>query len=489
MKYIYIAIIGLFVTLSANSQNEFDVLRYSTLDHYGGARFNAMGGSFGALGADMGGLSINPGGIGVYKSSDFSFTTGFNYNATKSTTDAAQLVDDKFNLNFSNVGFVGSFPSVSNGWRFVNVGIGYNRTANYYSRTSIKSNTDESILNTYVNELNAEGGILQDEIEFAYPFGGNLAYQNYLINPLITDSMQYDHVFKDSKNLTQTTTYNTRGGSGETYFSVGGNYDDKFYFGALLGIPSVRYNYNRTYQETSEIGDTLTDFKSFTIRDNVKTSGTGVNLKIGFIFKVMPWFRFGGAIHTPTKYFLSDSYDTSIESEMKDRTIYSEISPAGFFDYSVTTPYRIVTSASFVYGKYGVINVDYEVVDYSSASIRGDANFGGSAADFSIENRNINSNFVVAQNLRVGTEWRLDPFRIRGGIRYMGNSLSDEFKADNSVFIYSGGVGIKQEGYYLDLTYSLKSYKTEAVIVEEHQEFSTVTNKDHYITFTMGFRF
>ena len=489
MKTIYIAVIGVLMTASLKAQNEFDVLRYSTLDYYGGARFNAMGGSFGALGADMGGLSVNPGGIGVYKSSDFSFSTGFHYNSTESKTETAQLIDDKFNVNFSHVGFVGSFPSVSNGWRYVNFGIGYNKTANYYSRMAIKSTTDKSQLNTYTNELNANGGILQDDIEFAYPFGANLAYQNYLVNPLVTDSMQYDQVFKDSKNITQTTTYNTRGGSGETYFTVGGNYDDKLYFGVLMGVPSVRYNYDRTYKEESEEGDTLTEFKSFTIRDYVKTAGTGINLKVGFIMKMMPWFRIGAAIHTPTKYFLSDTYDTSIDSEMKDRTTYSETSPGGAFDYTITTPYRVITSASFVFGKYGVINADYEVVDYSSASIREDRSFGATGVDFSVENASIRSNFVVAQNLRLGTEWRFDPFRIRAGVRYMGNSLSDQFKADNSAFIYSGGVGIKKEGYYVDAAYSLRMYKSEAVIVAENQEFSTVTNRDHYVTFTLGFRF
>lgn len=489
MKTIYIAIVGVMMAVSLSAQNEFDALRYSTLDYYGGARFNAMGGSFGALGSDLGALSINPGGIGVYKSSDFSFTPGFHFSTTKSTTDSTQAVDDKFNLNFSHIGFVGVFPSTSGAWKSFNMGIGYNRTANYYTSTFIKSNTNESYLNTYVNEMNADGGILEEDLEYAYPFGANLAYQTYLVNPLVSDSMQYDHVFKDSKNLTQTTSYQTSGGSGEMHFTFGGNYNDKLYIGLLMGIPSVRYTYERTYRETSAANDTLTDFKSFTVNDYVKTSGTGINFKAGFILKMLPWFRIGAAFHTPTKYFLSDGYETSISSEMKDRTMYSETSPFGSFDYSVTTPYRIVTSASFVFGKYGVINADYELVDYSTASIKEDREFGNTGADFSIENQNIKNNFVVAHNLRLGTEWRLDPFRVRGGIRYIGNSLNDEFKADNSAFIYSGGIGLKQADYYMDLSYSIKDYKTEDVISLENQEFATVKHRDHYITMTVGFRF
>ena len=74
-KLVQIALVGgLFFGVATNgkAQNEFDVLRYSNIEHYGDARFNAMGGSFGALGANMSSLSINPGGLGVFKSSDFS---------------------------------------------------------------------------------------------------------------------------------------------------------------------------------------------------------------------------------------------------------------------------------------------------------------------------------------------------------------------------------------------------------------------------------
>ncbi|MBL4670547.1 MAG: hypothetical protein JKY30_14980 [Flavobacteriales bacterium] len=68
MKYLITYILTSLVFLSASfAQNEFDVLRYSTQDFYGEARFNAMGGSFGALGANMSALSINPGGLGFIK--------------------------------------------------------------------------------------------------------------------------------------------------------------------------------------------------------------------------------------------------------------------------------------------------------------------------------------------------------------------------------------------------------------------------------------
>lgn len=489
MKKLSFIVFGILFYNVTISQNEFDVLRYSNLDFYGDARFNSMGGSFGALGANMSLMSVNPGGIGVYTSSDFSFTPSLHYNATESNTeDGINSIDGKLNFHFSSIGFVGNFNATGN-WESFSFGIGYNRTANYNSRILIKSRTDNSFLNTYVDELNSNGGILEEEIEGAFPFSSNLAYQAFLVNPIAAGSMQYDNVFANSENITQITTYQTRGGSGETYFAFGGNYSDKLYLGASMGIPTVRYVYDRDYTEISAAADTLTEFKSFTVNEFVRTAGTGVNLKLGLIYKVIDWFRIGAAFHTPTLYSLTDNYETTLSSELKDGTTYDISSPNGSFDYYVTTPYRFISSASFIIGKYGVINGDYELVDYSTAHIREDNSFGSTGADFSVENQNIRNNFQLTQNIRIGTEWRLDPFRIRAGYRYQGDPISNQFNANNNAHIYALGFGIKQDEYYFDMGYSLRNYNTQTPIIAEYDDFANVDQQDHHFSFTLGFRF
>ena len=49
------------LTIGAYSQNEKDVLRYSTQQYQGSARFNGMAGAFGAVGGDLRNISINSG--------------------------------------------------------------------------------------------------------------------------------------------------------------------------------------------------------------------------------------------------------------------------------------------------------------------------------------------------------------------------------------------------------------------------------------------
>lgn len=489
MKKFIIPIIGLlFFSQHLIAQNEFDALRYSNLEFYGDARFNAMGGSFGALGANMSSLSINPAGIGVYQSSDMSFTPAFHYNYTDTKLDGNSLTDGKLNFHFSNIGIVGNF-SGSGDWQSVSFGMGYNRTSNFNTSISAKGKTDWSLLNNFTNELNVGEGTVGDDIPNLYPFSANLAYQNYLVNPILTDSLKYDHVFQNSVNITQTTNFETKGGSGEVFFAFGGNYNDKLFLGATMGIPTVRYIYDRNYSETVDENDTLSDFKSFTMHDYVKTTGAGVNFKLGMIYKVTDWVRIGMAFHTPTVYGLTDSYQTTMKSEMKNGATYDASSPYGNYSYLLTTPYRFISSIAFVVGEYGVINADYELVDYAMARLKHDNSQGFDGYDFSTENQNIRNNFQMTQNVRIGTEWRLDPFRIRAGYRYQGDPIKNSLNTNQQTNTLSLGFGIKQDDYYFDMAYALKMYSSQTIVVAENNDFATTDLKDHYITFTLGFRF
>ena len=58
----YLTFITLVVCAFGSAQNISEVLRYSTENLQGTARFQAMGGAFGALGGDLSSLNVNPAG-------------------------------------------------------------------------------------------------------------------------------------------------------------------------------------------------------------------------------------------------------------------------------------------------------------------------------------------------------------------------------------------------------------------------------------------
>lgn len=488
LKFCFAILATVLATSVIQAQNEFDALRYSTQEFTGDARFNAMGGSFGALGANMSALSVNPGGIGVYKSSDFSFTPSFHFNHSKSDVDGYSESTGKLNFHLSNIGFVKHFEGKG---RFKSSGfaLGYNRLSNYNKRIATTSITDNSFLTTYTNELNEGDGTVEGDIEFLYPFSSNLAYQNYLVNPLSSNPNYYNHVFGGTDSIIQKTTYNIRGGSGEYYLTYGGNFMDRFYVGATLGFPVVRHEYERTYEEQSDLNDTVVDFTSFTVQDYVKTSGTGANLKVGAIYRAYDWLRFGLAVHTPTFYALQDEYSTTLTAVPKDTTQFNYESPFGQYSYNVVTPFRWLASVAVVAGNRGVINVDYERVNYTTMSLRASNDFID-GYDFSAENQRIDDNFRSAYHLRIGTEWRIDPLRLRAGFRMNDATLSSDVSGSNASQWYSLGIGLKEKKYYFDASYALKRYQMEqTAIIEAFSDYASTRLTDHYVSFTLGFRF
>ena len=67
---------------------------------------------------------------------------------------------------------------------------------------------------------------------------------------------------------------------------------EKLYIGASVSISTIDY-LKETYYQESDFADTLSTVQSFYMRDDLYTSGAGVNLKIGGILRVNDQFRLG----------------------------------------------------------------------------------------------------------------------------------------------------------------------------------------------------
>ncbi|MGB3174174.1 MAG: aromatic hydrocarbon degradation protein, partial [Saprospiraceae bacterium] len=63
MKKITILFAFMLGLMAINAQNASDILRYSTRQPLGSARYVGVGGSMGAIGADFGAISDNPAGL------------------------------------------------------------------------------------------------------------------------------------------------------------------------------------------------------------------------------------------------------------------------------------------------------------------------------------------------------------------------------------------------------------------------------------------
>lgn len=463
-----------------NAQNEIDALRYSRLLHGGTARYFAMGGAFSTLGADFSVLSTNPAGIGVYRSSELVISPAFNFAKSEATYLNSTGDDIKYNLNITNFGMVftgskGNNDNTSPEWKGIQFGFGVNRLQDFNSRVLIQGlNEYGSILDVY--QASAQGKPFNQ----LNPFDTELAFNTYLI-----DTLNYvnNYIQAHYGGATQKKAITTSGGMNEMVLTLGGNYDDRLYVGATLGIPFIRYEEFSTYKETDD-RDTLPNFKSLTITDDLSTYGTGVNLKLGVIFRITDWVRISGAFHSPTFFSMTDQWQRSMSSDLEGKGKFSDKSPKGKFDYSLMTPMRAIGGIAFVISQYGSVSAEYEFVDYTQARLN-EKNVSGSFFD---QNNAIRENYTATGNLRVGTEWIVAPFSLRAGYALYGNP----FKSGQSDFteqMISGGVGFREKNYFFDLGFVNSSTGYDYFLYPGVVEASKIKQSKNMFVCTFGLKF
>lgn len=368
----------------------------------------------------------------------------------------------------------------SSGFKGFNIAFGMNRQNDFNNRVFMEGiNNKNSLLTQYVNILNnTPGGITSQEINDKYPFDIALAWNTFLID---TSNHKY---FNDAPNggIIQSKLLTTEGSINEFDFAFGANYNDRFYIGATIGIPVIRYYERSQYREIKN--DTAIHyFKSMTFNQELETHGTGINLKIGLIYRPVDWIRIGAAVHTPTYYGnMRDSWNSDMTGELTFGT-FTSTSPIGSFDYQLTTPFRAIGSIAFIIGKFGLISGEYEYVDYAQSS------FAASNETFHDVNTDIKNKYKSPLNVRFGTEWRIQNFLLRGGFGYYGSPYQSGINTSEMI-VASGGWGYRVKHFFVDMTYRWSQTKEDyyfydpTMVLPSQNKYSTNT-----ITTTVGFRF
>lgn len=401
----------LFSTVSLFAQEAFDALRYSMTEINGTARSMGMANAFGALGGDMTAVGINPAGIAVYRSSEFSYTPALSIANLNSDFNGSLANDSRLGFKTNNFGMVGSFRTYDDSKiANYNIGVSYNRLKNFNRNLNVKGqNRPVSLLDNLSPYSSLE----------------NMAYETYLLDD------NYNPVLLQGELLNNEQYAIESGSTGEWNFSMGVNYNHFLYLGASLGVQSVDYELDTYYKEFFDEGG------SMELVNWLKTTGTGINGKIGLIIRPIPELRLGFSYHTPTFYSLRDDYDASMSSsgmsdengDIADRTIYiSEDEPDPVY-YQLETPQQFVISAALQLGQKALISADYEIIDYTNIRMR-----NANGYPFTDVNEDINYFFRLGYNLRVGSEIRLSKqFSLRGGYAFYQSPVANHIESNNTV--------------------------------------------------------
>ncbi len=526
-----------------------DLVDFSqTQFNFGTARSMAMAGAFTSLGADQASMSINPAGLGMYRHSDISITPMMSF-AKSSTNAAAYGSNSKNRFSMSNIGVVLNAYQGTGSLVSLSVGIGYNRLADFnYNYSFQRQGQGASIGDAFGRQMVWSGlsknSFYTDNGSGSWNWNGinpelwnaALAYRAFLIDqvdPAKPDSWQPTWI-DNNADVGHYTTLQSKGAIGEYVLSVGANINNKFYIGATLGIQSVYqrkyidyaedYVYATPSKANPEFGTADLDYQLLysKLNQSVVVDGTGVNFKLGVVYRPIPNLRLGWAIHTPTYYSLDRKFQGSAAgmayaNKQTDPNVKPDangyistdgdpnmttpiLEDSGPDSWSFVSPTRMLFGASYTFGQMGVISVDYERDWYNG--IRMKDNPSTIPSDF--YNDTFRDVFKGSHTLRIGAEFKpLPRIALRAGYGFSGSMFKDDKTVLASPVIkqtsyYTAGLGFMlSRRVVLDFAYQYVTSKTtdyylfyasDEAGATDSAVYSTDINR-HNAALTLGFRF
>lgn len=490
-NFVFIGICLFFIS-PIFGQTDIDALRFSKLQAIGSGRTMGVGGAFGALGGDFTSLSTNPAGIATYRHSEVSFTPGLGLNSTISTFEGNQVTQANPYFNMSNIGLI--FSNVSkradSKWKTGNFAIGTNRLADYHQKFYFEGESKGSITERFVDLAN---GNIPDNLNF---FEEGLAYNTYLIDNVSGSTTEYFADADTNSYTYKSQDFSSSGYTNEFVISFGGNYMHRLYLGATIGIPIVKYKQQRIYRE-EDITDNIPYFNSMSFSEEFSTSGFGLNLKIGAIYRLNQMIRIGAAVHSPSRLNLSDSYSSGMTSSITfntgaDQSLFDEASDIGSFDYNLNTPWRAIGSIAFILKKKGFLTAEAEWLDYGNAAFNFKSFGSGDLAYLTEVNNTIQSKYGQALNVRLGGEYVMDKIRLRAGYALYSTPFRDGIATESgTISRISGGIGYHGQNTFIDFAIVTGGNSEEYVPYIAPNSAPSVINKSSYTSsvLTIGFKF
>ncbi|MFH6999874.1 OmpP1/FadL family transporter [Flavobacterium sp. FlaQc-57] len=469
-KILFLLITGLTVSVS-HSQEVSDAVRYAQDNLTGTARFRAMSGAFGAVGGDLSSMSVNPAGSAIFSNnqtgitfSNQSIKNNSNYFGTQTSEK-----DNSFILNQAGAVFVFHDHNPNNNWKKIAIGATYENTNNFNnSVVSVGTNPTNSIDKYFLTFANGIPLNIIDGLDYRDLFYDEqqayMGYWGHIIDPVNANdpnNTQYISNVPAGGNYYQENEVYTSGYNSKLSFNIATSYKDRIYLGANLNVHITDYRRSSTfYEDNNNPLEARETISSLRFNNNLYTYGNGFSFQLGAIAKVTESFRLGLAYESNTWYDLYDETSQSLYSTRKadgGPDINATVNPniVNVYDsYTLQTPGKTTFSAAYVFGKSGLISVDYAIKDYGNTKYKptNDAGFRG-------VNNDISNQLTNTGELRVGAEYKIKQLSLRGGYRFEGSPYKNGTTIGD-LNSYSGGLGYNFGSTKIDLAYSYLERKS-----------------------------
>jgi len=455
MRYTIISITVLFFSFYSNAQTTDEAYRLSDRQLGGTARSIGLGSAFGAVGADFSSASINPAGMALYRSSEFMLSPAYEFSKNESSYIDNNTQDGSNKFHLESFGVLFSREIDNSKWKFRNIGFGYFTQNKFYDQYSISAkNTENSFMDYYANQA---FGISPSSWQEFDPLGIGLFYEGYILN--VESNNVYSTVA--GPGLLQTDVISTDRSLREFNISASGNYNDKFYIGAALSFPDYQYDIVNTLSE-EDVDDIYNSFENYSYTFEESTQASGVNLKLGLIYRITNPIRIGLSFQSPTSYSVDTYFTSSLDSRFEgvlqgNSDTYS--SPEVYSNYNMRTPYIVTASAAYILKK-GFLSLDYEYTDHTLTSYSTSSSDNGPDQEILSDlNFEIADIYIAASTIRIGAEYAPDQLRYRAGLILKTNPFYYDTPSLSSTL--SAGIGYRFQSAAIDLAYRYAADETE----------------------------
>jgi len=525
MKKIILFTLASTLALAASAQSWQDALLFSENEYAGTARSVAMGNALTAVGGDLGSIGLNPAGSAVAGYSQFTLSPGL-------SLAVANVSGSQPELGFGNrVSTTSSRPKMPNlgvviamntghrsGLKRVSFGFVSNATNDYTSRMYAGGvNVDNSFSGAVASSA---AGYPQDVLsgestnigwwnldEFNETYGLSwrdmVAYRSGIIGTVNGRYLGLTDWDKDGVHsgvlapLYQEYGYQTKGYKHDMLFNLAFNFSDELYLGANFGLVTLRYGQAEFWQEMpnndSEFPAIPFDtnpnarFRSLEMKRIFEARGTGVNFKVGVLWRPsgVP-LRLGAALQTPTALNINTRMAYYGQANVTGVNLPSSQSPEYEDAYALISPWRFNMGVAYTFGDKALVSADYEVVNYGRSRLRSQtaSYIYYSSNYFDDANADIKDVLGASHMLRLGVEvnpipglavragyglatsgqhnyldWEYDP--ADGKSHLMVYKLSARERAALCRHMVSAGAGYNYGPYFADLAVRFKTLPTQ----------------------------
>ena len=523
-----LTLIGCATALQAQTLD--DALRFSEVFPLGTARSLGTANSMSALGADWTATAANPAGIAAFRRNEISITgAGIITGSNNPIFDgqASSGAQTETNIALPQLGLVLTREPIGSKWRQINFGVGVSQSNRFEENLGFAGESSGSITDLWLDQANryaldsqgrrafVDVGNPNGEFDFVYnplslpelgDFDTGLAFDAGVLVPGDdTDAPEryisdYDDarsdVFNAGPRLTKQGTFARSGRNAAIDLTFGANYDERFLFGATLALSRLRYENTTNYRESDD-ANVAGAFSSLAYNTFATVTATGVQLRLGGIYRASQALRLGLAYHSPSFLNVEDSFDNYLFYEYEDESgnlQSGDTRPAGasVIEYNFRSPSQYKASVAGLLGKRGFLSAELTYLNYAGARYNTDSGDEGAASSAVVDDSNaaIGDFLTSAVQFRVGGEANLAPLKLRAGFQYIGAPIEDE----DAVLGFNAGVGFRQNRLGLDLGYQTllrpdrlyRPYNIEPLNFPE--PLATYSPVSHTLALTVGWK-